>query len=321
MQPTHFLLGLLACAHAHAQSSTVNEAREEIVELENGDVRIAATLHWPDGQAPAPGVVILHGSGDSDRENPWTRTYVQALQARGIAVLHPDKRGCGKSGGDWRAASFQDLAGDASVALRYLASLPGIDTARIGVMGFSQGGYVAAIEAADDPLCRFAVSVSGGVLPLMDQMLSEVERGAEARPGPGDGQELHRAYERIFDFAKHGGDWKTLQDTLAAMRERSAFMKETLATVPLDQEHWAVKWIRATGNFDPWPYWLRTERPVLFLYGGRDMNVDPNASMQRITGEAHKQLSLLYFSGNAHTHFRDDALEFVRRWIVDKGID
>jgi pimeloyl-ACP methyl ester carboxylesterase len=315
--------GLLVTLCADAQGQHRSERHEEELRLPNGDVKLAATLLWPSAEGPVPGVVIIHGSGDSDRENPWTQAYAKALQDRGIAVLYPDERGCGKSGGDWHTASFQDLASDASAALRHLAAQPGIDTARIGVMGFSQGGYPASIVAADDPLCRFAVSVSGGVLPLMDQMLSEVEAEAEAEPRTGDVEALHRAYACIFDFAAHGGDWQAVQDTLNVLRQRGAYLEQTLSTVPPDQKHWAVKWIHATGNFDPWPSWSRTEKPVLFLYGGRDASGDTRASMQRITTEGAKKskLSVIFFAHNAHTHFRDDALDFIRRWIADRGVD
>lgn len=296
-------------------------SHEEAIVVPNGDLMIGASLLWPDAPGPVPAVVLIHGSGDSDRGNAWTRAYAQALQARGVAVLHPDKRGCGRSTGDWRTSSFQDLASDASAALRHLAARPGIDTARIGVVGFSQGGYVAAIVAAEDPVCRFAVSVSGGVLPLMDQMLSEVVRGAEARPRPGEDQALRRAYARMFGFAAHGGDWSALQDTLTVLRAQGPFLQEALSTMPSRQDHWAVGWIRATGDFDPWPYWTRVAKPVVFLYGGRDRHVDARASLERITAAERNQVSVLYFGGNAHTLFRDDALDHLARWITDRGID
>ena len=44
----------------------------------------------------------------------WGLGYLYA--ARGFAVLSYDKRGVGKSTGNWREASFEDLADDAVAA-------------------------------------------------------------------------------------------------------------------------------------------------------------------------------------------------------------
>jgi pimeloyl-ACP methyl ester carboxylesterase len=56
---------------------------------------------------------MIHGSGASFRDNRWYLTFVEALVDNGIAVLLPDKRGSVDSDGDWRSASFFDLAADA----------------------------------------------------------------------------------------------------------------------------------------------------------------------------------------------------------------
>src|SRR5262245_12024378 len=95
---------LLALAGAASRA-----AREEEVAYRHGEVALAATLHLPAGEGPFPAVVIAHGSGSSDRSNAWTAAYARDLAARGVAVLHPDKRGSGKSGGDWRDATIETL--------------------------------------------------------------------------------------------------------------------------------------------------------------------------------------------------------------------
>ena len=97
-------VAVLAC-------SAVGEEREIV--FSNEGIQLHASLVLPEGVENPPAVVLIHGSGQSDRSNPWTRTYAEALMKRGIASLHPDKRGCGRSGGDWRTATLTDLAKDA----------------------------------------------------------------------------------------------------------------------------------------------------------------------------------------------------------------
>lgn len=65
-------------------------------------------------------VVIIHGGGTSQRDNDWHLSMVSYLQSNEVLVLLPDKRGSEKSAGDWRTASFEDLATDTLAAVQYL---------------------------------------------------------------------------------------------------------------------------------------------------------------------------------------------------------
>ena len=78
------------------------------------------------------------------------------------------------------------------------------------------------------------------------------------------------------------------------------------------------------GNFDPLPYWKQLEVPALFLYGGKDQNVDVVKSVgiiERTFRESRSSHTVLLFGNNGHALFRDDAMDFIARWIRDKGID
>src|SRR5205085_2653506 len=142
-------LAALATLTLNALVDTVVVQRED-VRYSNGLVSLSATLEVPRIPGRLPAVVIVHGSGMSDRRNAWTTAYADALARRGIVVLYPDKRGSGSSDGDWRTASFADLAGDASAGVALLRARPDVDPSRIGAIGFSQGGYVVSILAAED---------------------------------------------------------------------------------------------------------------------------------------------------------------------------
>jgi uncharacterized protein len=103
-------------------------------------------LDWrrlPGGQRPA--VVIVHGSSGIDSRGI---SYARALNAAGIATLEIDMWGArGISGAAGRPSGVPETLPDAYGALKYLASLPGIDSQRIGIMGFSWGGVVTMLTA------------------------------------------------------------------------------------------------------------------------------------------------------------------------------
>jgi hypothetical protein len=77
--------------------------REEVT-FKNGDVTLAGTLLIPASKGKHPALVFTHGGGPQLRELYWGLGYLYA--ARGFAVLSYDKRGVGKSTGNWGAASL-----------------------------------------------------------------------------------------------------------------------------------------------------------------------------------------------------------------------
>ncbi|QTR03017.1 hypothetical protein J7S33_29180, partial [Saccharothrix algeriensis] len=78
----------------------------ENVTFAGAGVVLAGSLALPERGAPVPGVVMVGGSGPSDRDNdthfPAIRRH---LAGAGIAVLSYDKRGVGGSSGDWLDAT------------------------------------------------------------------------------------------------------------------------------------------------------------------------------------------------------------------------
>ncbi|HEX9764667.1 MAG TPA: alpha/beta fold hydrolase, partial [Candidatus Acidoferrales bacterium] len=135
-----FFSGLLAAGISAAEASASVERRE--AEFTSGDVSLAGVLLIPAGQRNLPGVVIIHGSGASDRSNAWAAGFATGLAERGFAVLLPDKRGSGRSGGDWRTADFEALADDAIAGVKRLQQEETVDPRRVGVLGLSQGGHI-----------------------------------------------------------------------------------------------------------------------------------------------------------------------------------
>ena len=105
-------------------------------------------LLTPPGAGPFPAVVVMHGC---DGVNENTRRGAQRLVGWGYAALIVDSfRSRGLSNvcnrGSTLPASVR--AGDAIQAKSYLSGLPNIAKGRIGLIGFSHGGW-SALAAAD----------------------------------------------------------------------------------------------------------------------------------------------------------------------------
>ena len=93
------------------------------------------------GHHKLPAVLILHGSSGVDARGDF---YEAALNAAGIATLQIDMwQARGITGAGQRPAAPVLTYPDAFSALAFLAQQPGIDGARVGVLGFSWGGLVS----------------------------------------------------------------------------------------------------------------------------------------------------------------------------------
>jgi dipeptidyl aminopeptidase/acylaminoacyl peptidase len=117
---------------------------------------------------------MLHGSGNSDRDNLWYMWIAHSLVESGVAVLLPDKRGCGKSGGDWKTASFEDFARDARAGVSAARGESDIDPNRVGLLGISQGGWIAPLAATRLPRLAFLINVSGATVTPNEQLRHEL---------------------------------------------------------------------------------------------------------------------------------------------------
>jgi uncharacterized protein len=116
---------------------------------------LAGTLTLPRPPGPHPAVILITGAGLNNRNQgsppamPF-RDLADGLSSRGIAVLRLDDRGVGESTGDAATSTTQDETDDIRTALEWLRRQDGVDRARIGLVGWSEGGLIAPILAADD---------------------------------------------------------------------------------------------------------------------------------------------------------------------------
>jgi len=126
--------------------------RQEPFYFHNDGQLIAGTLHLPDGPGPHPGVIFCHGFTGHKGETHFLFVKAsQALASRGIASLRFDFRGSGESEGEFVDMTASAEISDARCALSKLAGVPEVDRKRLGVVGLSLGGLVAACTAGREP--------------------------------------------------------------------------------------------------------------------------------------------------------------------------
>jgi alpha/beta superfamily hydrolase len=116
------------------------------------------------------GLVPLHPAMSGSRDHPLFLHLADLLTTRGVTVFRLDRRAA-PPGSD---VPLGEQARDARTAM---ARLREQTRAPVGVWGFSQGAWAAALAAADDPQTAFLVTVSAsGVSPACQMRYGTCEQ-------------------------------------------------------------------------------------------------------------------------------------------------
>ena len=156
--------------------------RSEEVTVKHDGVTLAGTLTLPKGNGPFTAVQLLTGSGPQDRDEtiaghkPFL-LLADTLTRAGYAVLRFDDRGVGGSTGDLAKATYNDLTGDVLAGVTYLKNRADIN--HIGLLGHSEGGYLAPLAAERSRDVAFVILMAGPavsgekVLVLQNRLIYE----------------------------------------------------------------------------------------------------------------------------------------------------
>jgi len=199
------LLAGLCLGPAPSSAQTDNQSRAdgigEPVSFADGSTTLSGSLLIPSGPGPHPAFVAIEGSGGASFRLGWTEGYFpfwkeisEFLVEQGYAVLLFDKPGVNESSGDWRRQSFDDRAVEVISAVRHLADRDDIDAGRIGLVGHSQGGWIAQIAAARHPdEVGFLILLAGPAISVRQQIRDDVVNGWTCRGISGFGHAVRRS--------------------------------------------------------------------------------------------------------------------------------
>jgi dipeptidyl aminopeptidase/acylaminoacyl peptidase len=162
----------------NAQTAGWTTSTLEVVSWKSRDgATIEGVLHKPvdfDPTRKYPLLVVIHGGPTGvSRAVPFTSAIypIDIWVPRGILVLEPNYRGSAGYGEKFRSLNVRNLGvGDAWDVLSGVDSLVAkglVDAARVGTMGWSQGGYISAFLATHDAARFKAISVGAGISDWM----------------------------------------------------------------------------------------------------------------------------------------------------------
>lgn len=160
-----------------------NSGIERFVEFSNARGKtLRGVLHLPANvRRPAPAVVLFHGFTGDRMESHWIFVKCsRALAQAGFASLRFDFYGSGESSGDFREMTLRGEIADGRAAVAFLRAQKEIAPERVGLLGLSLGGAVAAALA---PSVKAKVIVLWSALAHTARLRDLLKKAPKKIPG------------------------------------------------------------------------------------------------------------------------------------------
>ena len=276
-QLSFFIILFLALA-------TIDIAEAKRVTFQNGDDSLSGHYLLPDtGKAKAV-ILFVHGDGplgyDAYGYYPliWKR-----LLNQGFAVFSWDKPGVGKSTGNWLAQSMQERQKEVQSAITFIRNSYGYSGDKLGLLGFSQAGWVVPAVANNNADVGFVVGV-GFAIDWVQQSwyLTRIRLSNQgAHPS-----EIDQAYTSHIEELKFLRNEHSYDEYQQRYQHNPDLMSEARYQFILRNFR-----VNAASDF------IGLEQPVLLLLGDKDLNVDilntKNVIEKLTAGQQNIQTSII----------------------------
>lgn len=274
------LLGIAAGCAGSSRGGKAMEYAARPEEVRFGAPALAGVLSLPASPGRLPAVVIVPGSGPATREFPLYAWLAERLSRRGFVVLRYDKRGAGGSEGDWSREDFQDRARDVLACVECLRGRPEVDPARIGLLGHSQGGWVAPLAASMSDRVAFVAILAGAAVTPARQDLSSQRHRVEGMGLPPEAVADAVAFvERCHAYARGSLADAELEALLQETKGKDWWTRIAPREVPVEELRRILKHLGRIIDHDPAVPLARLRCPLLALFGERDTYVDPSENL------------------------------------------
>lgn len=246
---------------------TVRPFDERTITFANDAVSLEGTLSVPEDDGPHPAIAIAHSSGGGSRDEPYYRFHADWFARSNIATLRFDRRGSGASTGSFETADFGDLADDLLAGVDRLRRHDDIDSARIGVWGHSQGGWIGPEAVSRSTDIAFCVIVAGAGVSPAEQMTFYTRRQLE-KQGYDEGaiEEAIALRELVDDYYRGVLSKSRLLNAIDEAKDEPWC---TTSRDDIPEDVTVTKWYHEL-DYDPVPALEAVGQPTLVVCGGAD---------------------------------------------------
>lgn len=291
-----WLMSFLVLFGGDEQNYSVSE-----VTYLSGSARISAVLYSPSHSRKTTALLIVPGNSYTTKDN-YRRSAIRFAE-KGFTVLCMDKRGCGRSEGNYLLANFDTLALDVIRGIGYLKSLPGVDSNRTGVYALDHAGWIALRAAILSPAVKFVIGVSAPLCtPLQWHGYQFREELLRRKVTADVAEKFYTLHQKIVPYFNLRKDADSILDLFTQYRKQPEFANTY-------QDDYLRQWISMVGFRDalkpvaslelaPWIRDYDDEPlralgmirvPVLLLYGKEDVSWEQTSLPQTSRHEVLKK--------------------------------
>lgn len=242
-------------------------------EVEFGEHRLKGTLIHPDPTANEkfPAILLIAGSGPIDRDgnninhgmlNIYNK-LAESLSEKNYITLRYDKRGVGKSEGDFVNIGLWDLVNDAKEAFQFLISHPDVDKEKVFVLGHSEGAIIASEIAKDEDVAGLMLLGGAGesLREAMTYQRKQVVDALKATKG------IKGLFIKLLRVVKRVEKQEKLFDLRIERTDVDSFY--------MKGQHINAKWFREHYAHDVKETLKQITCPILAITGEKDVQSNP----------------------------------------------
>ncbi|WP_162903458.1 alpha/beta hydrolase family protein [Taibaiella koreensis] len=287
-----FLRAILGDGVVMGQDSSLPYREQDLNFTYHGDSLFGKLITPLVPKEKMPVIVFVHGSGPEDYSSSENYRYLwEAFTAKGFACYSWNRPGVAPSGGQWYRMSVQDRAEEVIRAIERLKQCPIVDTAKVGLWGISQAGWVIP-KVARESTPAFVITVSSPVTTAFEQECYRVTSGMKAAGFSRSERQKAMAYNKALREMIQA---KAPYAQFKALQERTA--KETWQDYVIGGDEMVYAYLSIVLSQDDAPDLSSLRCPVLAIWGANDLVVPPQSS-------ARTYKEALARTGNDHVLIR-----------------
>jgi len=240
------------------KGSKEEEVEEDrLVEVKVGNGTMSGQLEIPRGEGPFPLMVIIAGSGPTDRngnslalpgKNNSLKMLAEDLATEGVASIRYDKRGVGKNAslaGKEEDLRFDQYIDDAAAWVQFAKDDERFS--KVGIIGHSEGSLIGMVASQKADADVF-ISIAGAGRPIDQVLLEQLEAQLPAN--------LMEESTKILEKLKQGEQVQTVSQELQILFRSSV-------------QPYMISWLQ----YDPAEQLQKLNGPVLLVNGNLDIQV------------------------------------------------
>ncbi|CCW06400.1 MULTISPECIES: alpha/beta hydrolase family protein [Bacillus] len=238
----------------------------------NSEFTLHGTITRPKVDGKYAAVVIIAGSGEIDRDGMIVplklasniyKDLAHVMAKLGVVTLRFDKRGVGKSDGEFLKTGVWDLVSDIESTITYLKEQPFVDPENIILAGHSEGCMLATVVNARTPV-NGLILLTGAAESLEEATKRQREIAyKELKEQKG----IKGKLMRLLNVEKRG------EKQMEKIKEK--MMNTEKDTIKVGFKPMNAKWFREHFQHDIYKDLMKVTCPVLAIAGDKDIQADP----------------------------------------------